>query len=549
LIFLAYLALSLLLFGREAITDPNTICACSGDGDPTSFMWSFEWMPHSLFNGLDWHDPKIIWAPEGANLTQGGFGIPAATIALMPVTLIAGPVVAYNVASVLMPVLAAWFAYRLCRYLTGATGPAFVGGLVFGFGTYMSAHLLGHLNLTSVFLAPAAVLLVLQRLDDVISQRRFVVLMAVVLGLQLLLSAEMLLIGLLVGALALLLAYAFGDADRRARLARVVLPILGAGGIAIVVTSPYLYWVLDGLGDADSEAWRTFTELYPGDALNPIVPTEVTGLGHWWFEDMSAKFTNFTPAEAAAYVGVVLLGIVVAFAITQWRRPAARVIVGVILVCYVLSLGTELHVGGDDTGVWMPWSLLHPLPVLDHVISTRFWAYALLAIAIAVALWLATPSTRQGVKWAVAVVGLALLVPNLSSDFWSGRPTNPSFFTSDEYEQHLREGERVLALPYARYGSSMLWQADTGMYFDMVEGYVSPEFPPGFRHDPYFPKLLSAQVSGQEDVDGLRDFLRRRQVTAVVVEQKGAGPWPIVLGAMGLKPVRTGGVLFYRVGA
>jgi hypothetical protein len=511
-------------------------------------MWSFEWWPHALSNGLNPFVPDIIWTPEGANLTQGGFAIPAAAIVLAPVTLVAGPFVAYNVASVLMPVLAAWFAYRLCRYLTGAFGPAFMGGLVFGFGTYMSAHLLGHLNLTSIFLVPAAVLLVLQRTDDAISQRRFVVLMAVVLALQLLLSAEILLLGLGVGALALLLGYFVSDAERRRRILRVVPATLAAGGLAMVVTSPYLYWTLDGLGDADSDAWKTFTELYPGDALNPLLPTQVTWLGHSWFKDTTSKFTNFTPSEAGAYVGPVLLAIVAAFAITRWRRPATRVLVPVIGVCYLLSLGTQLHWGGDDKGIWMPWSLLHPLPILDHVISTRFWAFALLAIAIVVALWLAEPSPRRGIKWAVAAVGVVLLIPNFSSDFWDARPTDLAFFKTDTYKQHLREGETVLALPYARYGSSMLWQARTGMHFKMVEGYVSPEFPPGYRSDPFFGKLLSEQV-GAEDVDGLRDFLARRKVTAVVVEEKDAGPWPFLLAALDMKPVKTGGVLFYRVPA
>lgn len=509
-------------------------------------MWSFEWWPHALLNGLNPFVPDIVWTPEGANLTQGGFAIPAAAILLAPVTLVAGPIVAYNLTSVLMPTLAAWCAYRLCRYLTGALWPSLVGGLVFGFGTYMSAHLLGHLNLTSVFLAPVAVQLVLMRLDEAISPRRFAALMAGVFALQLLLGAEILLLGLGVGALALLLGYAVADRERRRRIAAIVPVTLAAGGVAMLVTSPYLYWMLDGLGDADSEAWRNFTELYPGDALNPIVPTEVTGLGRWWFEDMTAKFTNATPSEAAAYVGPVLLAIVLVFVIRQWRRPAARVLAGVIGVCYLLSLGTELHVAGDGTGVWMPWALVHPLPVLDHVISTRFWVFALLAIAIVVALWLADPSSRPAVKWAVAAVGVLLLIPNLSSDFWSARPTDPAFFTTNAYKQHLREGETVLALPYARYGSSMLWQAETGMHFKMVEGYVSPEFPPGYRSDPFFGQLVSEQVGG-EDVEGLRDFLTRRKVTAVVVEEADAGPWPFLLGGLGLEPVKTGGVLFYRV--
>jgi hypothetical protein len=35
-----------------------------------------------------------------------------------------------------------------------------------------------------------------------------------------------------------------------------------------------------------------------------------------------------------------------------------------------------------------------------------------------VALCLAEPSPRRGLKWAVVAVGVALLVPNISSDFW-----------------------------------------------------------------------------------------------------------------------------------
>jgi hypothetical protein len=537
LAFAAYLIISIALFGRGALPHLDSVCACAGDGDPTSFMWSFEWWPHAILNGLNPFHPDVIWSPEGANLAQTGVALPAATLLMAPVTLIAGPMVSYNIVSLLLPVLAAWFTFLLCRRLTGSFGPSFVGGLIFGFGTYMSAHLLGHLNLSSVFLAPAAVLLVLQRLDDAISRRRFVVLMALVFAAQLLLSAELLIIGIGVGAFALLVA--------RVRWT-VVKELLGAGGLAMMVTSPFLYWAVKGVGDADREAWKQFTELYPGDALNPLLPTQVTWIGHSWFEDTTAKFTNFTPSEAASYVGPVLLAILIWFAVTQWRRRATKVLVAVIAVCYLLYLGTELHVAGDDTGVWMPWSLLHPLPLLDHVISTRFWAYALLGIAIAVALWLAEPGPRAGLRWALAGVGVLLMLPNLSSDFWDGRPTDPAFFRTDAYKRELDKGELVLALPYARYGSSMLWQARTGMYFDMPEGYISPEFPPGFRDDPFFPTLISGRV-GKQSPDAMRDFLERRKVDAVVLDAAKPGGWPLVLNALGFQPVKSGGVLFYRV--
>ena len=434
---------------------------------------------------------------------------------LAPVTLVAGPFVAYNVASVLMPVLAAWLAFRLCRYLTGSFGPAFVGGLVFGFGTYMSAHLLGHLNLTSVFLAPAAVLLVLQRLDDVISQRRFVVLMAVVFGVA----------GAAVGR-----DPAAGARGRRAGAAarlrglgrRAARPHRARGSrdarrraaIAMIVASPYLYWTLHGLGDADSDAWKTFTDLYPGDALNPLLPTEVTWIGHSWFEDTTSKFTNFTPSEAAAYVGPVLLG-------DRGRSsrsragagPPTRVLVAVIVVCYVLSLGTELHVGGDDTGVWMPWALLHPLPVLDHVISTRFWAFALLAIAIVVALWLAEPSPRRGREVGGRGRGRAAADPEPLVGLLgrAARPTRPS---SDRRLQaaHRARARRCSPCPTRATAAACSGRRARACTSRWSRATCRREFPPGYRDDPFFGTLFSGQVAG-EDAEGLRDFLARRQVT------------------------------------
>jgi hypothetical protein len=543
--YLLFLVVSLLLFGRHAIADPNSVCACVGTEDPASFMWSFVWWPHAIGEGLNPFVPHVVWAPDGANLTNGGFAVPAWSIVLTPITLAAGPVAAYNVAALLNPVLSASFAYRLCRYLTREFTPALVGGLVFGFGTYTAAHMLGHLNLLAVFLVPAAVHLVLLRLNDEISVRRFIVLGAALLALQLLLSPEILVTGLAFGGLALLLAYLFDPAARRP-IARLVPTLALAGAAAMVVTSLYLYWLLKGLGDADTEAWRTFTDLYRADLLNVVVPTAVTGLGHQWFEGMSADFTYRSPAEAANYIGLVLLVITVAFAVTNWRRPATRVLVGVIALSYVLSLGSHLDVAGDSTDVPLPWKLLHPLPVLDHVIPVRLFLFGMLAIAVATALWLARGTARRPLKWALAGLALAMLIPNLSANFWQGRPIDPAFFTSDIYKSHLKKNEVVLVLPYARSGNSMLWQAETDMYFRMPAGYVSPEYPPAYRSDPFLSELLSGQVDASS-IPRLRDFIVRRGVTAVVVEKANAGGWPLLLGALRLHPVETGGVLAYRV--
>jgi hypothetical protein len=45
----------------------------------------------------------------------------------------------------------------------------------------------------------------------------------------------------------------------------------------------------------------------------------------------------------------------------------------------------------------------------------------------------------------------------------------------------------------------------------------------------------------------LRDFVRAKGVTAVVVDETVPGPWRTLFGTLGVRPVSTGGVLVYRL--
>ena len=46
---------------------------------------------------------------------------------------------------------------------------------------------------------------------------------------------------------------------------------------------------------------------------------------------------------------------------------------------------------------------------------------------------------------------------------------------------------------------------------------------------------------------GIRDFLARRHVGAVIVDPAYPQQWTQALAALGLKPVAVGGILLYRV--
>jgi hypothetical protein len=143
-------------------------------------------------------------------------------------------------------------------------------------------------------------------------------------------------------------------------------------------------------------------------------------------------------------------------------------------------------------------------------------------------------------------ISIAFVLPNLGSPFWRGRPSNPRFFTSTQYRRFLHPGETVLTLPWPGFtGYGMLWQADTGMWFKLAGANLGKLLPANYERDPMYPRFLHPGTTG--DAGYLRSFLIRRHVGAVVVDPSDPQEWPTVLSVLRLRPVETGGVLFYRV--
>ena len=135
-VFAAYLVLSAVTVGRGALLSPARSCVCGAKSpDPSQYMWSLAWWPHALLHGTNPLFTHSIWFPEGANIAAAAT-IPAAALAMWPVTAAFGPLVSYNVLAILSPALSALTAYLLCRRLTGDREASLVGGFLFGFNSY-----------------------------------------------------------------------------------------------------------------------------------------------------------------------------------------------------------------------------------------------------------------------------------------------------------------------------------------------------------------------------------------------------------------------------
>ena len=541
--FAVYLILALVLFGEPVLTGSTTQCICLGQ-DEGIFIWAFAWWPHALLHGLNPFHPNIIYAPQGFNIALGAL-VPGAALLMYPVTALWGPLVAYNVTMLLCPVLGAFFAFLLCRRLTHRFWPALFGGWVFGFSSYMIGQLLGHMQVTLVFLIPAIVHIVLRGLAGEFSRRRVVVLLVVTLTLQFSFGAEVFVTFTLFGAVALVLAYVFADSPQRVALRGVLWSIAIAYVITAVIVSPYLYYAFQPGG---LPIVLTRTDMFSNDLLAFFIPLPDIALGGTHFASTTKNFTaGFI--EGGAYFGLPLIALICLGARKRWHRLDGKVMVGTLVVVVICSLGGRLNVNGP-TAIPLPWAVGHRLPVLGLAIPSRFVVYAFLIGAMLAAVWLAQGRPRW-LAWGLAVLSVVFLWPAVGQGLWKGTPDIPPLFTSAAYRNVITPKDTALLLPVGIAGNSMLWQAESGLRFKMASGYVvPPEAPDPYKNLPIYPTLTGG-APVPDEIGAAATFLYTHHVTVAVVDptESTAAPWVPLLQRLGWKVRHIGGALVFRPGS
>jgi hypothetical protein len=539
--FALYLATALALEHR-ALAHLDGVCACTAGSDPTEYMWAMVWFPHAILHGLNPFVTHELWSgSSGFDLARATF-TPAEALLAWPITALAGPVVAFNVLAILAPAVGGWAAYRLCFYVTKHPAASLLGGYLFGFSTYELGQLLGHLQLSITFVIPVAVLLTLERIDHAVSRRRFIALMTALLVFELLTSTEVLLSFTLFGAATLAFAWATATPGARQSIGRTTLELLVAYALMAAICSPYLYYALSQTGVS--------TGPISADLLSFVIPTWITGLGSHAFYTVSSDFPG-NIVEQGTYLGLPLITIVIAQAVQAWHQRATRILITALVVIMIAALGDHLYVDGARS-IALPWILFSHVPLLKLLITARFGVYIALLSALIAALWLAAPSRHRGARWALAGLAVAFLIPNFnaylprtSGPIFTTRLVTPQFFSTRLYRHYLRPGAIVLPLPYGSYGYSLLWQAETDMYFRLASGRF-PYPPSGY------PQRIARELMGQASLTPdapalLRSLIVRIHVSDVVADPRQGGVWLRVLASLGLRPTHVGGVLLYRI--
>lgn len=529
---LIYISLAVLLTA-DAWSSPSTrwIGGCC---DPEQTMWFLRWIPYAIEHLVDPFVTYQINAPTGVNLMWNS-SVTLISLALAPVTLTLGPIVAYNVAIVASIGLSALCCFLLLIRLMPGTVAAMVGGAVYGFSPYVLSHAVLHLNLIAVWIPP---LFVLVLHEVVVGKRHSPRALGAAVGIlaagQLLISEEILATSAVGGAL-LLGVLAVVGLHRRLDIVEPARRLLHASLPAGLSFALVAGWPLavQFLGPQRITERVQDLETFSTDLLNLVIPTQYQLFSPDIATNLSDSFSGLYH-EATGYLGVPLLALAIVAVGSLWSDLRIRVAGAMALILMVASFGPVLQVGSESTGIPMPWALLSEAPLLEHALPGRLTLYMWLAIAVIVGITLEglLRLPRQRAAPAILVVAAALAVAAPAPMRWWSTEV-PVFFERWD-EQGFRDDAIVLMAPYFTNGAGadpMLWAAVAGNEVRMYEAYAYVPLPDGGPS--YGPP--ATQLSGimQAIQDRGTAIVARGDVRATIErELEGTGITDVIVGSM-----------------
>ena len=447
--------------------------------------WFLAWVPYALRHGLSLFHTGFLDYPVGVDLANNTT-VPLLGVLAAPVTVLLGPIAAFNIllrlafassATSMFLVLRNW-----CRWPA-----AFVGGLAYGFGPYMVTQGQNHLNLVFAPLPPLIVWCLYELLfEQTRRPARMGLLLGLLAGAQALISLEVLALLALVIAAGLVALAVTSRADLKGRFSNLLRAAVPAFVAFFVLSGWYLWCLLIAPGHlVGTQSAINTLQVYQADLLGPIVPTfnELLTTHHFSMVSRVYGVANFS--ENTSYMGVPMLLLLGYFAV-RWRRDV--LIAGSALLAFLallLSFGPWLEINGFEQSIHLPEAVLAHLPVYDDVVPARFsfnvWLFAVIAVTIGAdrlvrSLWARPVSERFITAGRIAAalsltLAVAFIVPRVPFK------TQAASFPSDTEAalNVIPSGSVVLAYPFPTElnTEAMSWQAQDEMRFRIIGGYAT----------------------------------------------------------------------------
>lgn len=481
-ILLLYVLLSVVFLLPGSLHLGRAILGYPGDSFQHAwFLWHFA---RALSHGQNPYFTNLIFYPSRVNLAWSTLD-PVASLLALPVSLLAGPIAAYNLSLISQLALAAFFAYLLCLRICANRVAAVLGGTCFGFSPWMMGEALGHLSLVTAFPIP----LYLLALDSVLRRGNGRWRDGVVLGGALFVTA---LAHYNYTVFCVLLSIAILGVDLVLEgwtLVKNVWKPLAGGAVTFAILFLPIFlsmWAVSG----DRPRTRQFQmiEEHSSDLLGFLVPS----WGHLLFGS-TVRHWN-AGLFSAGYEGIVYVGPVILLlaGIGFWtsrraNRGWATRLAASAAIFWALSLGPHLRVWGAETRVPGLAALFYFTPFGRYVSApARFYVVAELCSACLAAMGLAhllnKMSSSAGRRVIVAGVSVLLAIDLLAVPFPAATSAASEryagFATATEGCSVPAElnGSTVVTIPELAwpYPVRAMWmQARDGGEYALTDGYVS----------------------------------------------------------------------------
>jgi hypothetical protein len=465
---LAYLLIAL------AVTYPLVLhlgTHLPGDGrDAWQNVWNYWWLRRALAEGRNPYHTDLLYAPYGVPLYLHTLN-PFNGLVSLPVQIAFGLTAAYNEVILLSLALAGYFAYLLVGFVSGSRAAGFLGGVIYAFGSYHLAHLLGHANLVASEWLPAY-LLCLVAAPAATGGRRWRWIGAGVLALVCLALCDWQYVLFAVVFTAGWVAWA--TIARRSVVA--LLATMATGLLALLLLLPVLVPTVRELrGTATTRPPVPSAESFSADLVSFVVPSPLQA---WWggaAERIGGRAVA-EPVERSIFLGFVPL-VLAAVGVWFGRRRAA--FWGLAAIAFaLLALGPTLQIAGHSFAAMpLPYRLVQRVPLANVFrVPARFGLLVTLCLAVLAGLGLVGlarrfPKLATGRVRLIALPLLTLLL--LAEHFPAPYPLvpveEPAF-----YRQLAASSEQgaVLELPFALTRSTSLFN-QTIHGRPIIGGYLS----------------------------------------------------------------------------
>ena len=500
-------------------------------------IWNLWWFRYALIElGQSPFEGSHIFYPHGADLWFHTMAPVPALVGTILQTFLS-VVATYNTLVVVSFITAGVFAAGLARELGVTPRSATLAGAVYAFSPVVVGHLhAGHFELLWTFWIPATVLAFLRLIGQPGDHGW---LRAAGLGMMVAAAAYTCNYYAVyaVEAMALTAVVRWRELLQGRVVGRLVLAaIVAVAGVApMAVRFVSAESVLGSTADVSAD----FRDL----SIEPLaffVPSFTHPLFSATFKDLQHELNGGRglPQEVTGYLGFSVIALA-GLAIFGWRRrdnragrPAVlggRLAFAVAASFLVLSLGSELKVRGNPTGLPLPAALLAHVPIVRLARAPgRHMVVAMLGMAVlAAAGWDRIARRRWRATLAAAVAleywaGLPLLATGVP-DVYQRLAGEPGSFAVMDVPVGARDGRRVMGRP-----DSLELLAQSVHHKPIIGGMAS-RLPADRWASILGAPLIGALIAPDAENTGIpkeeaTEYFRRYNIRAIVVHQHATGP-------------------------